>query len=91
MIIVGGCCSSNLSVEFLLWIVYVPRYSVDYFRAVEPSQKWRSSGSGALLFMNKAPAPELLVFMSVAPVPELFFFMTLVPAPASIRFHTLTL
>jgi len=26
---VGGCCYSNLSVKFLLW-VYVPGYSVDY-------------------------------------------------------------
>jgi len=30
MIIVGGCCYSNLSVKFLLWVVYVPGYSVDY-------------------------------------------------------------
>jgi len=28
-------------------------------RAAEPSQKWHSSGSGALLFMNMAPALEL--------------------------------
>ena len=27
MIIVGGCCYSNLSVQYLLWIVYVPGYS----------------------------------------------------------------
>jgi len=27
----------QLSVEFLLWIVYVPGYSVDNFRAAEPS------------------------------------------------------
>jgi len=26
-----------LSVEFLLWIVCVPGYSVDYFRAAKPS------------------------------------------------------
>ena len=31
MIIVRGCCYSNFSVKFLLWIVYVPGYSVDYF------------------------------------------------------------
>ena len=37
MIIVGGCCESNLSVKFLLWIVCVPGYSVDYFRAAELS------------------------------------------------------
>jgi len=35
-----------------------------------------------LLFINMAPAPELLVFMSVTP--ELSFM-----APASVRFHTL--
>jgi len=29
--IVEGCCSSILSVKFLLWMVYVPGYSVDYF------------------------------------------------------------
>jgi len=29
-IIVGGCCYSNLSVKFLLWIVYVPGSSVEY-------------------------------------------------------------
>ena len=39
MIIFGDCCSSNLSVEFLLWIVYLLDYSVDYFRAAEPSEK----------------------------------------------------
>jgi len=27
----------NLSVEFLLWIVYVPGYSLNYFRTAEPS------------------------------------------------------
>jgi len=57
------------------------------FHVCEPSWKWHSSGSGALLFMNMAPAPELLVLMSVAPAPELSFFMA--PAPASVRFHTL--
>jgi len=31
VIIVGGSCSSNLSVKFLLWSVYVSGYSVDYF------------------------------------------------------------
>jgi len=31
MIIVGSCCQSNLSIKFLLWIVYVLGYSVDYF------------------------------------------------------------
>jgi len=31
MIFVGACCSSNLSVKFLLWIVCVSGYSVNYF------------------------------------------------------------
>jgi len=31
MIIVGGCCYSNLSVKFLLWIFCFPGYSADYF------------------------------------------------------------
>jgi len=31
MIIVRGWCYSNLSDKILLWIVYVPGYSVDYF------------------------------------------------------------
>jgi len=63
------------SVEFLVWIVGVPGYSADYFRAAELSKKWRSSGPEALLFMNLAPAPELLVFVNVV--------------PASVRIHTL--
>jgi len=67
----------------------VAGYSVDYFRAAEPSQKRHSSDSGALLFMNMAPAPELLVFMSVAAAPELSCFMAQAPAPASVRFYTL--
>ena len=52
-------------------------------------KKCHSSGSGALLFMNMAPALELLVFMSVIPAPKLSFFMTQAPAPTSVRFHTL--
>jgi len=31
MIIVGGCCYSSLPVKFLLWIAYLPRFSVDHF------------------------------------------------------------
>jgi len=31
MIIIGGHCYSNSSVTFLLWIISVPGYSVDYF------------------------------------------------------------
>jgi len=31
MIFIGGCCLGNLSVKFLLWIVYMPSYRVDYF------------------------------------------------------------
>jgi len=77
MIIVGSCSKSHLSVEFLLWIVYVIGYSLDYFRAADPSQKCHSSGSAALLFMSVAPAPELSVFMA----PD--------PALASVRLHTL--
>jgi len=51
-------------------------------RAAEPLQKWDSSSS-CTLFMNMAPAPELMVFMSVAPAPEFFL------APASVHFHKL--
>jgi len=72
---------SNLSVEFVLWIVYVFGCSVDYFRAAKPSEKWH-------LFMSMASAPEFLVFMNVAP--DLSFFMAPDPAPASRRFHMLT-
>jgi len=72
-IIVGGCCYSNLSVKFLLWIIYVTGYSVDY------------SGLRSHHKNDTAPAPELLAFMSVALAPEPSFFM----APASGRFHTL--
>jgi len=76
MIIVGGCCYSTLSVKFLLWIIYVPGYSVDY------------SGLRSHCKNDTAPAPppELLVFMSVALAPELSFLMALAPD----RFHTLT-
>ena len=58
---------------------------MDYFRAAGQSEKLHSSGSGALLFMNMAPTPELLVFKSVAP--ELSYSMA--PAPVSGHFHTL--
>jgi len=58
-IIVGGCCYSNLSVKFLLWIVYVPGYSVDFSGLRSP---------------DAALTPQLLVFMSVALAPELSFF-----------------
>jgi len=44
---------------------------------------------GALLFMNTAPALELLVFMSVVPAPELSFFLAQTPAVASVLFHSL--
>jgi len=79
MIIVGGCCYSNLSVKFLLWIIYVPGYSVDY-----SGLRSRCKNDTAL-----APPPELLVSMSVALAPELSFFMAPAPSPTSVRFHTL--
>jgi len=72
-IIFGGCCCSNLSVKFLLWIVYVPGYSVDY------------SGLRSHHKDDTSPTPELLVFMSVALTSELSFFV----APDSGRIHTL--
>jgi len=72
-IIVGGCWCSNLSVKFLLWIVYVPGYSVDY------------SGLRSRHKDDTAPTLELLVFMGVALAPELSFFM----APDYGPFHTL--
>jgi len=31
MVFVGACCKSYLSVKFLIWIVCVSGYSVDYF------------------------------------------------------------
>ena len=77
IIIVGGCCYSNLSVKFLLSIVYVPVYSVDY------------SGLRSHRKNDTAPPPELLVFIGVALAPELSFFMA--PAAASGRLHTLIL
>jgi len=75
MIMVGGCCYSNISVKFLLWIVYVTGYSVDY------------SGLQSNRKNDTAPLPELLVFISGALAPELSFFMA--PDPDSGRFHTL--
>jgi len=62
-IIVGGCCYSNLSVKFLLWIVYVSGYSVDY-------SELRSCHKNDT---SPAPPPELLVFMSVALTPSSLF------------------
>jgi len=79
MIIVGGCCYSNLSVEFLLWIVYVPGCNADYSGL--RSRRKNDTAS--------APPSELLVSISVAPAPELSFFMAPAPAPASVRFHIL--
>ena len=60
-IIVGDCCNSNLSVKFLLWIVCVPGYSVDYLGLRSRRRK------------DTAPSPELSVFMSVALAPVLSF------------------
>ena len=60
MIIVGGCCYSNLSVKFLLWIVYVPGYNVHYS---ELRNRCKSNTA-------PAPPPELLVSMSVALAPS---------------------
>jgi len=76
MIIVGGCCYSNLSVKFLFWIVYVPSYIVDY-------SGLRSRCKNDTV---PSPPPELLVSMSVTLAPELSFLMA--PALASVRFHT---
>jgi len=75
--IVGGCCYGNLSVKFLLWIFYVPGYSVDY------------SGLRSRHNNDTAPTPslELLVFIGVALAPELSFFI----APTPGRLHTLIL
>jgi len=71
MIIVGGCCYSNLSVKFLLWIVYVPGYSVEY----SGLRSHRKNDAAP------TPPPELLVFMGVALAPELSFFIA--PAAAA--------
>ena len=63
MIIIGGCCYSNLSANFLLWIVYAPSYSVNY----SVLRSHRKNDTALAL------PPELLVFMSVALAPRSLF------------------
>jgi len=63
--------------NFLLWIVYVPGYRVDYSGRQSPHKNYAAP----------APPPELLAFLSLALAAELSFFTA--PAPDSGRFQAL--